>query len=103
MTQDTKWEEEFDERFTPNDGNIPTYIENGNDLKDFVRQELTSRDTYWKERESKMVKVIKEAVALVQELEDGKILSEADYELHGYGEACAIIKVYGEALLANLK
>ena len=53
-TPDTEeWEKEFDERFIPNDGNIPTYIENGNDLKDFIRQTISSRDTYWKERVDK--------------------------------------------------
>jgi ABC-type multidrug transport system ATPase subunit len=35
-----EWEERFDERFIPNDGGIPTYIENGNDLKEFIHQEL---------------------------------------------------------------
>ena len=35
-----EWEERFDERFIPNDGYIPTYIENGNDLKEFIHQEL---------------------------------------------------------------
>lgn len=35
-----EWEVRFDERFIPNDRDIPTYIENGNDLKDFIHQEL---------------------------------------------------------------
>ena len=56
-TPDTEeWEKEFDERFIPNDGNIPTYIENGNDLKDFIRQTISSRDTYWKERANEAYK-----------------------------------------------
>lgn len=34
------WEVRFDKQFIPNDGSIPTYIENGNDLKAFIHQEL---------------------------------------------------------------
>ncbi len=47
----------------------------------------------------KATHIIKEAVALVDLLESDKKLSEADYELYGYGESCAIIKVHGKAFL----
>lgn len=49
------WEERFDERFIPNDGNIPTYIENGNDLKDFIHQELQKAREEERRRAAKII------------------------------------------------
>jgi hypothetical protein len=46
-----EWEERFDERFIPNDGYIPTYIENGNDLKEFIHQELQKARHDWLQEE----------------------------------------------------
>lgn len=41
------WEVRFDKQFIPNDGSIPTYIENGNDLKAFIHQELQKARHDW--------------------------------------------------------
>lgn len=43
--------------------------------------------------------IIKSAVSLVELLEYDKKLSEADYELYGYGECCAEIKIMGKKFL----
>jgi hypothetical protein len=55
-----EWEERFDERFIPNDGGIPTYIENGNDLKEFIHQELQKA----REEEKLLIKATIETLLL---------------------------------------
>lgn len=67
-----EWEVRFDERFIPNDRDIPTYIENGNDLKDFIHQELQkARDSWLRELKDLHTKWDGMAdIALMREIEE---------------------------------
>ena len=53
-TPDTEWEKEFDEGWARNNPEHPR-IAKREAVKSFIKETLSSRDTYWKERVRKNV------------------------------------------------
>ncbi len=94
-----EWEERFDERFIPNDGGIPTYIENGNDLKEFIHQELQKARHDWLQEE--IVKLEGEKQNADFRLERDK--QYTTYELSEYIQNCCADTGFNQALQTIMK